>query len=232
MPEVAAPYGREDFRRVTGATLRPGGLALTERALAVCRFPPGSRVLDLGCGPGATLARLVQAGMAAVGLDVATAFAREASGSAATVCGRGQALPVRTACLDGVFCECVLSACGDAPAVLAEIGRVLRPGGLLALSDLYIRAGAPAPDGYSGCAAGAVSRETRTGQLAAAGLRLLSFEDHTRLLTELACRLTFALGSVKSVIAMITGRDPACQSANGPRPRFGYCLMLAAKETS
>lgn len=228
MPQAAAPYTREDFRRVAGETLRPGGLQLTERALAACTFPPGARVLDLGCGPGATLARLAAAGLTAAGLDADFAFAAKAGLAAPTLQGRGQALPLRDACLDGLFCECVLSASGDAPACLAEIARVLRPGGLAVLSDLYLRSGAGTAPSAGGCVAGAVSRETMDARLAAAGLRPLLFEDHTRLLTELACRLTMSLGSAKSVITMITGRDPAC--AGGPRPRFGYCLIVAAKE--
>lgn len=229
MPQAAAPYEREDFRRIAGETLRPGGLALTERALAACRFPSRARILDLGCGPGATLSRLREADLCAVGLDASSLFAAEAAAIAPALQGRGQALPFRDGCLDGVFCECVLSASGDAEACLTEIARVLRPGGMLMLSDLYLRQG-DAPAAGLGCVAGAVTPEAQTQRLIAAGLTPLLFEDHSRLLTELACRLTMALGSAKSVIALITGRDPACQSL-GPRPKFGYGLILAAKES-
>ena len=230
MPQAAAPYEREDFRRIAGETLRPGGLTLTERALAACHLPARSRVLDLGCGPGATLARLAAADLDAVGLDASPRFAAEALAVAPAVQALGQRLPFRDACFDAVFCECVLSASGDAPACLAAIARVLRPGGKLVLSDLYLREGENAPAGGLGCVGGAVPRRTLTDRLVAAGLRPRLFEDHTRLLTELACRLTLALGSAKSVIALITGRDPACQTP-GPRPRFGYGLILADKET-
>jgi SAM-dependent methyltransferase len=228
VPAAAAPYEREDFRRVAGDALRPGGLALTERALAACRFSPGDRVLDLGCGPGLTLGCLVGEGLSALGLDASEAFSAQAAARGPVLRGRAQAIPLRDGCLDGVFCECVLSATGDAPASLAEVARVLRPGGLLALSDLYLRAGQAPGGGAAGCVAGAVPRDVLTGQIARAGFKPLFFEDHTRLLTELACRLTFALGSAKSVVAMITGRDPAC--AGGPRPRLGYCLLVASKE--
>ena len=123
----------------------------------------------------------------------------------------------------------MLSATGDASATLAAIARALRPGGLLALTDLYLRPGPQPGSAAAGCVAGAVPREVLTRQLETAGLTPLFFEDHTKLLTELACRLTMALGSAQSVVAMLTGRDPAC--AGGPRPRLGYCLILAAKET-
>jgi SAM-dependent methyltransferase len=229
VPVAVAPYARADFQSVAGETLRPGGLALTARALAACRFAPGARVLDLGCGPGATLGRLVEDGLCAVGLDASEEFLAQAAPRGPVVRGRAQELPLRDGCLDGVFCECVLSATGDAPATLAAIARALRPGGLLALTDLYLRPGPQPGSPAAGCVAGAVPREVLTRQLEAAGLAPLFFEDHTKLLTELACRLTMALGSAKSVVAMLTGRDPAC--AGGPRPRLGYCLILAAKET-
>ncbi|HWQ10656.1 MAG TPA: methyltransferase domain-containing protein, partial [Holophaga sp.] len=133
MPSVLAPYEREDVRRATGETLRPGGLALTERALALCGFAAGARVLDLGCGTGATLARLAQAGLRVLGLDVSAsllALARERR--APLVSGRAEALPLAGDSLDGVFCECVLSAVADPEATVAEIARVLRPRGVLA----------------------------------------------------------------------------------------------------
>lgn len=230
MPVGLAPYEREDVRRATGDTLRPGGLSLTERALALCRFPAGARVLDLGCGTGATVARLRAEGLAALGLDCSAALLELArTRQAPLVAGRAEALPVADASCDAVFCECVLSAVAAPEPTLAEIRRVLRPGGLFVLTDLYLRPGPPALSTSRGCAAGAVHREALLDRLAGHGLRPLRFEDHTRLLADLTCRLIFELGSARKVIAMITGRDPACDGT-GARPRFGYCLVVAAKE--
>ena len=228
--QAAPAYEREEFCRVAGETLRPGGLELTGRGAILAEFAPGDRLLDLGCGPGATLRYLGGQGCAVCGLDASAELAGRARDKGPVVRGLGQSLPFAGAAFDGVFCECVLSASGDGPGLLDEIARVLRPGGRLVLSDLFLRSGGPTAEG-TGCAAGAVSWETLRDRLAAAGLAPHIFEDHTRLLTELACRLTFALGSAKSVVAMLTGRDPACASAAGPRPRFGYCLVIAQKES-
>jgi arsenite methyltransferase len=231
VPSVLAPYEREDVRRATGETLRPGGMTLTERALDLCQFPSGARVLDLGCGTGVTLARLRAAGLAAVGLDVSSSLlALAKTRQVPLLAGRAADLPLAGECLDGIFCECVLSAAGSPEPTLAEIVRVLRPGGLFVCSDLYLRPGPTAPTTSTGCAGGAVHRPILLDRLIRHGLVPLRFEDHTRLLAELTGRLIFELGSARSVLSMITGRDPVCDGV-GAKPRFGYCLVVAAKES-
>ena len=57
------------MRSVTGDTLRPGGLALTDRALDLCRFASGAALLDVGCGLGATVAHLAERGFVATGVE-------------------------------------------------------------------------------------------------------------------------------------------------------------------
>ena len=43
------------LEEVTGGLVRPGGLALTDRAMGHCGFGAGARVADVGCGAGATV---------------------------------------------------------------------------------------------------------------------------------------------------------------------------------
>ena len=231
MPPAVAPYEREDVRRATGETLRPGGMALTERALALCQFPAGAKVLDVGSGTGATLARLRQEGLAAAGLDYSAALLTLAKArQAPLIRAQATALPVATDTLDGLFCECVLSAVNQPEPMLTEIARVLRPGGLFVLTDLYLRPGPAALPTSPGCAGGAVYQDVLLERLSRHGLVPQRFEDHTRLLAELTGRLIFELGSARQVLAMITGREPACDG-RGSKPRFGYCLVVAAKES-
>ncbi len=53
----AGPSWRDPaLRAVTGPTLRPGGFALTERAVALAGLLPGWPVLDVGAGGGASVA--------------------------------------------------------------------------------------------------------------------------------------------------------------------------------
>lgn len=109
---------------------------------------PGDRVLDLGCGEGrhAISARL-EHDVDVVGLDLSAtdlhtarcraeefASGTEASASILWVRGSGLALPFADATFSKVICAEVLEHVPDYRQVLREIQRVLRPGGLLAIS--------------------------------------------------------------------------------------------------
>jgi SAM-dependent methyltransferase len=93
------------------------------------------RALDAGCGTGFQTAILDEMGYAAHGLDLSRQLLRAARGRLARVPlaqGDVQALPYR----DGSFaaatcCGSTLSYVDDARQALAEIARVLRPGGRL-----------------------------------------------------------------------------------------------------
>jgi hypothetical protein len=50
-----SPYNKPLFRKAAGLTLRPGGLAITEKGLELCAWKEKSLVADIGCGLGATL---------------------------------------------------------------------------------------------------------------------------------------------------------------------------------
>ena len=80
---VAAPcplYEQELLRQATGDALRPGGIELTARLLAQCDLPPDARLLDIGCGRGASLAWLgTQQAYHAIGVDSSTSLLREAA---------------------------------------------------------------------------------------------------------------------------------------------------------
>ena len=220
-----ALYQCPAFQQASGPALRPGGLALTAHGLDLCGFAPGARVGDLGCGQGATLALLQRRGCLAVGLDTDLGFLGQARKHGPVLRAQAQALPFPGAGLDGLICECVLSTLDRPEAALAEMTRVLRPGGRLLLTDLYLReaaSGSPVP----GCLSGAVSRHEIEARLLAAGLRPLVFEDHGRALRELAGRLIFAHGSLELFWRQALGRDCACPDLRA----VSYGLIIAEKE--
>ena len=89
------------------------------------------RILDLGCGPGNTLRRLLPEGHV-FGFDYsldALAFART-KGIQRVFSGESTALPVASATFDCVIALDVLEHVDDDGGALAEIARVLRPGGV------------------------------------------------------------------------------------------------------
>jgi SAM-dependent methyltransferase len=100
---------------------------------------PGARVLDLGCGEGRHVHGLAMLpGVVAVGLDPDAASLVKARDGLATLAGAGPAaflrgsayaLPFADGAFDAVICSEVLEHLDDYPAALAEIARVLRPGG-------------------------------------------------------------------------------------------------------
>jgi len=93
--------------------------------------PPHARILDVGCGTGATTAALTRFGNVS-GLDMGPAALRHAHSHGLPVArGSAENLPVASARLDVVVALDVLEHLDDDRRALGEILRVLRPGGLL-----------------------------------------------------------------------------------------------------
>jgi len=101
------------------------------------RAAPGDRVLDLACGDGPLLKLLRDRGVDdVVGIDMSEgelSAARERLGpDVPLVQGRAQALPFEDGSFDRVTCHLALMLMRPIEPVIAEIRRVLRPGGELA----------------------------------------------------------------------------------------------------
>ena len=101
--------------------------------------------MDYGCGYGRTLAELSQAGFSnLVGIDFSEAMlerARAAVPHPKLVRNDGHNLPFKDGSFDAVLLFAVLTCIPDGDqqlSLLAETERVLRPGGLLYLSDVLI----------------------------------------------------------------------------------------------
>ena len=240
---MSALWERPDFRRAAGDAWRPGGVALTCRALDKCAasgwLPQGGLVLDLGSGAGATLRLLAERGYRAVGLDKHAGAEPLAGENLADTCCLVRAdlaqPPLAAACVDCVLCECVLSLLADPLAALKAVLGALRPGGVLVVSDLMLRQGyapAPANSGLgvvgSSCLAGARAEAVWSGFMEAAGFTLVHFEDNSRALVELAARMVWYGDDT-------TGQGKSC-ACGGAAPgkalrAYGYGLWIARKET-
>jgi ubiquinone/menaquinone biosynthesis C-methylase UbiE len=106
---------------------------------------PGERIVDVGCGPGyyvAELAEEVGPEGAVVGVDPSAPMlavaAERCEGLANTSFEEGSAgeLPVADASFDAAVSVQVMEYVPDVPAALADIRRVLRPGGRVVLWDV------------------------------------------------------------------------------------------------
>lgn len=107
------------------------------RAAAEMGLTPGSRVLDAGCGTGRVIPVLRAAagvGGVVIGFDVTIEMCRIAAGHGPVAQADAEAgLPLPDACVDAVFGAGLVPHLTDVPAGLAELARVTRPGGVLAL---------------------------------------------------------------------------------------------------
>jgi arsenite methyltransferase len=151
----------------------------------VADLHPGERVLDLGSGGGIDVllsARRVGPSGFAYGVDMtdemlALAEANKANAGVTNVefrKGTIEDIPLADATVDVVISNCVINLSVDKPAVLAEIFRVLVPGGRIGISDVVAEDNLTAADravrgSYVGCIAGALSNQEYLDGLAAAG---------------------------------------------------------------
>ena len=155
---------------------------------AVADLHEGETVLDLGSGGGIDVllsARRVGPTGRAYGLDMTDEMlelARRNQAEAGVenvefVKGTIEDVPLPDDSIDVIISNCVINLSGDKPAVFREAARVLRPGGRFAVSDVVAD-----PDmdeatrrdmrQWTGCIAGALTREDFERELSAAG-----FED-------------------------------------------------------
>lgn len=99
------------------------------------------KVLDVGCGDKPYKTWLSRA-VLCVGLDVAGGFGVD------VIAEPGKPWPIDSASFDAVLCTQVLEHVSDLEATLVEIGRVLKPGGLLVVTIPFMYNEHGAPEDY------------------------------------------------------------------------------------
>jgi SAM-dependent methyltransferase len=155
--------------------------------MMVAELAAGEKVLDLGSGGGIDVllsARRVGPTGFAYGVDMTDEMLELARSNAEKagvsnvefLKGLIEDVPLPDGAVDVVISNCVVNLSTDKPAVLAEMFRVLAPGGRLGISDVVaeddLTPEMRAERGsYVGCIAGALSRSEYLEGLAAAGFR-------------------------------------------------------------
>ena len=163
---------------------------------AVADLHEGERVLDLGSGGGIDVllsAKRVGPTGRAFGLDMTDEMLalaqRNAAEAGATnvefLKGHIEAIPLPAESIDVVISNCVVNLAADKPSVFREIGRVLKPGGRIGISDIVADDALTSEEraergSYAGCIAGALSVSEFRAGLEAAGLAEISITpSHT-----------------------------------------------------
>jgi len=187
----------------------PGGLELTRRAVALCAFPAGARLADIGCGTGASVRMLREQGYACVGFDV-----DRPAGNFPAAQARAEALPVARESLHGILCECVISLLREPERLARDFWELCRFGGRLLVTDVYRKIAGPADPAVL------LSCREFENVLQTAGWRMAHFEDCSRALKEYAARLLWQADE----------HAPPQSAAGVPWRDCGYGLWIAHKE--
>jgi len=220
-------YTAEDLAAVpAGANLGLG----CGNPIALASIRNGETVLDLGSGAGfdafLAAARVGRQGRV-IGVDMTPEMIQKARANAekggyANVefrLGDIEHLPVEDDSVDLVISNCVLNLVPDKVKAFAEIVRVLKPGGRLAISDIVLDGPLPqelqgSEDGYCSCISGAIGRQEYLAKLAVAGLaevEVVSAADAASLLAQDCCGGGVTEAELSGVVTSIhvTGWKPS-----------------------
>ena len=184
-------YSHPAARWLLGDSFHPGGLKLTTQLAKLLEIDSASRVLDIGCGRGASAVHLARTtGCTVVGLtpEEDGIAAGKASARAASVDGRTTFLQgtLDANVVDGdgydvAVMECVFSIMPDKTQALSVVRGLLRDGGRVGLTDVTVHG--PIPDdlkgvlGTVGCVGDAMSLDAYREAVAASGFEIEHVQD-------------------------------------------------------
>ncbi len=164
---------------------------------AFASLKPGEVVVDLGSGGGLDVflaAKSVGPSGKAIGIDMTPEMIALAKRNALKA-GNGtapsnvefhlsaiDAVPLPDASVDCIISNCVINLVADKAKAFAEMARILKPGGRLAISDIALKKTLPHDlaenlMAYVGCIAGAIEIEEYRRGLSGAGFSAVEIQD-------------------------------------------------------
>lgn len=250
----ARVYESDLASQLLGESFHPGGVVLTERLGSLLELTRASHVVDVASGKGTSTFYLAQRfGCRVTGFDLSSQNVDRATAEACRLdlsdrvrfeCADAEHLPVATASIDAVICECAYCTFPDKARAAREFTRVLRPGGRIGLSDITrsFSASSDLTDlmSWIACLADARSSDAYAALLSEAGLSVTVIERHDDALVELirmiGARLFAAevLAALKKIdlpgLDLETAKRMAVQARRAvDTGELGYVIVCAAR---
>jgi arsenite methyltransferase len=240
-------YESDAVRWLLDGELHPGGERLSLRLAELASVTAGQRVIDVACGSGATALLLArELGCAAVGIDLGARAIAQATHAAdagehvSFLVGDAEALPLPDSGFDVALSECSLCTFPDKPRAIAEMARVVRAGGKIAIADVTADLDALPAElrtaaAQVACVADACSADEYVALLRGAGCEPLAVEPHDAELQAMADRVEARLRVARMVAPPGEQRERARQAATLARSAIeaiargslGYVLITA-----
>lgn len=198
---------------------RPGGFIITERAISLCSFPAGAKILDLGCGSGATAGYLTKNyRFDTYGID--KCLEQELS-SEKLLKTSANDLPFNDGFADGIIMECSFSLMENPAEVLKECFRTLNEKGILIITDMYAL-GESAK--LTGCLGRVEIKEDIISLLEENLFNIEHFEDYTHLLQTMWGQMILDKGAESFYCGLGVSPDVL------KKVKCGYFLLTATKQ--
>ena len=211
-------YQSDIVHTVFGDILHPRGLEMTYHSGEIIQLHEKDTVLDVASGRGVSSVSLAgHFNCRFIGMDYgiknvisskALAFDRGLSHMVTFIQGDAEAVPFKDCTFDAIISECSFSTFPEKTMAASEMGRVLRSGRRLCITDMTVEAQLPDDIksllSWVGCIAGASTAEDYVATFQKAGFIPLTIEDQCSAL----------LHMVKSVHQKLLGLELFAKSKN------------------